>query len=85
MIDWGHNLVLMGWKGETEEADEVMAKLWWEDSYSGVCSTVEQLLFRPILALEFCHEYRRRVAVWLEDSEILKRLSNLRKSGYLVQ
>jgi hypothetical protein len=81
-VDWGHLLVLNGYKDETIEADKILARIWWTD-YEPEYSSVEQFLFHPEEAITFCEKARVVMGLSIEDYNILKRLSNLRKSRFL--
>ena len=81
-FDIANRLALMGYMGELEDFDNLLANLWWSD-YEPVHGTVEMMLHHCTVSRNFCDEIRRRAQIWCEDSEVLLRLTNLRKNGFL--
>jgi hypothetical protein len=82
-LDIANRLAIYGYKQELEDFDAVLAALWWAD-YEPVHRTVEMMLHYPYCALSFCDSVRNRIELpELENSEVLLRLTNIRKSGYL--
>ena len=83
-FDIANRLALMGYMGELKDFDNLLADLWWKDtSYESTHHTVEMMLHHCTVARSFCDEIRRRAQIWCEDSEVLLRLTNIRKSGFL--
>jgi len=81
-MDIANRLALIGYMGELQDFDNILARLWWSD-YEIAHSTVEAMLHHCMVARQFCDEVRRQAQIWCEDSEILSRLTNIRKSGFL--
>ncbi len=81
-FDFANRLALCGYQGDLADFDGILARLWWYD-YEQTHTTVEMMLHHCTDARNYCDEVRRRAQIWCEDSEVLLRLTNIRKSGYL--
>ena len=83
-FDLAHRLTLYGYTGDIEDFDRTLGKLWCATVKDTMAITsVETLLQHPMLARCFCDDVRREANIWVEDDEILLRLTNLRKNNYL--
>lgn len=83
-LDIANRLAIYGYKHELEDFDNTLAYAWWTYGYADQFGTVEMLLHHPDVALEFCSSVRRDTEVPdLLANEILLRLTNIRKSGFL--
>lgn len=82
-LDIANRLAIYGYKKELEDFDAILADEWWRH-YESRFSTVETLLHHPTQAIEFVQTIRYRVGLadFLEE-EVLLRLTNIRKSGFL--
>ena len=84
-LDFGNRLAIYGYKHETWEFDELLAKTWWEQ-FEPTYSTVEMMLHHPTKALYYTHLIRSMAGVPdMPDYEILRRLTNLRKNKFLAK
>ena len=85
-FDIGNRFSIYGQKRNTtlEEFYDIMADVWWNAFYAAPKHrNVEQLLFHPVDALQYCNEIRLRTTFAIPDEEILQTLTNLRKNGFL--
>ena len=74
----GDRLAIYGWKEDTDEFFDLAVKIFRSTGFPNV----EQFLFNPIKALNFCYEVRSCSGVVISDEELLQMLMNLRKRGY---
>ena len=82
-LDMANRLAIYGYKKELEDFDDVLADEWWRH-YEELFGTVEMLLHNPTDALKFVAAVRLRAELPdLLENEILLRLTNIRKSGFL--
>lgn len=81
-FDIAHRLTMYGFKKELIDFDEILAQAWW-GYYEEHYKTVEEMLCNCCAALTFCQEVREAAGIPLRDTEILLRLINVRKSGFL--
>jgi hypothetical protein len=83
-LDIANRLAIYGYKKELEDFDYELAKIWWEHSFAKTYGTVEMLLHHPFAALNFVIAVRKATELGdMPEHEILLRLTNIRKSGYL--
>jgi hypothetical protein len=85
-LDLANRLAIYGWKQELEDFDRLLAKVWWEGEahYAHIFITVEMMLHHCTKARNFCDDVRRQANLWIEDYEILLRLTNIRKNNFLA-
>lgn len=82
-LDLANRLAIYGWKLELEDFDIQLAKLWWS-KFESWYSTIEMLLHHPKAAASLCDKLRDHICLPdIMDHEILLRLTNIRKSGFL--
>lgn len=83
-LDIANRLAIYGYKKELEDFDYLLAHAWWGYGFADSFGTVEMLLHNPTVALEFCSSVRRDAELPdLLENEILLRLTNIRKKGFL--
>lgn len=83
-LDIANRLAIYGYKKELEDFDYELAKVWWCDGFAEQFGTVEMMLHHPFAALRFCDAIQDHLKLRImPQHEILLRLTNIRKSGFL--